>query len=66
MVKAPKEGSNAVEGHGRTMKNKLFLVFIVVAFSTTMAIGQERKPYSEADGEVYDGRIGQVKGGFLF
>ena len=48
------------------MMKKLFLVFTVVAFGATLAIGQKSKPYSPADRDVYDGRIAQVKGKVIY
>lgn len=49
------------------MKNKimlsLLLAFVCAAGS---AYGQKSKPYSEADGKAYDGRIQQVKGKVVY
>lgn len=49
------------------MKNKIRLI-IVLAFvcAAGPAYGQKSKPYSQADGKVYDGRIQQVKGKVVY
>jgi len=49
------------------MKNKIRLSFVLVFVCTVgSAYGQKSKPYSEADSEVYDGRIQQIKGRVVY
>lgn len=49
------------------MKNKIRLILVLVFVCTVGSVyGQKSKPYSEADGKVYDGRIQQVKGKVVY
>ena len=49
------------------MKTEYGLILVLVFVCTvSSAYGQKSKPYSEADGEVYDGRIQQVKGKVVY
>jgi hypothetical protein len=61
-----KSGATA-PGEELIMKNKISLI-LLLAFvcSAGSAYGQKSKPYSEADAEVYDGRIQQVKGKVVY
>ena len=58
--------ANAICG-GSIMKNKILIILALVFVCTVVsAYGQKSKPYSEADDEVYDGRIQQVKGKVIY
>ena len=48
------------------MKKNLSVVLILLAINVSLATAQKSKPYSQADGDVYDGRIEQVKGKVIY